>query len=339
MHRILTTLGNISERYPERELTVHRLPRGRSDLLFRALVRQAPAFDATLLFGAAGFRERYVDLLAAGVIARRGRPVVLTECYWEMSSRRIARFVRGQPAVGYDATPRSSGLLARAASAAIDTPRTHYCVLSTEEARAFPDRWRVDPGRVHFTAFGYTLPPALGGDVTAGATVFSGGNSLRDYRALASVAPTLDAPVVIATRLLEPKRERNLRIAVLAQADYDRELRSARLVVVPLRTGTTRSAGQQTYLAAMALGKPVVVTDSPGVRDYVRDRETGLIVPPNDPQRLSEAIRWLLDDANSADVEAMVESARKEVAEQYTLEAYLGRVLDVVDRTIANGGP
>jgi glycosyltransferase involved in cell wall biosynthesis len=170
------------------------------------------------------------------------------------------------------------------------------------------------------------------GEATA---VFAGGNSLRDYRALAAVAPTLDAPVVIATRLLQSSHDGNVRIGQLPQADYDRELRAARVVVVPLRDDTTRSAGQQTFLSAMALGKPVVVTDSPGVRDYVRDGETGLIVPPNDPQRLAEALRWLLDDANRADVEAMTARARRDVAGNYSLAAYLDRVLDVVQTVLS----
>jgi glycosyltransferase involved in cell wall biosynthesis len=51
-------------------------------------------------------------------------------------------------------------------------------------------------------------------------------------------------------------------------------------------------------LEAMAAGVPVVATDVGGVADIVRDGETGLLVPPEDPEALGAAIaRVLADDA------------------------------------------
>jgi len=49
-------------------------------------------------------------------------------------------------------------------------------------------------------------------------------------------------------------------------------------------------------LEAMATGIPVVATDVGGVRDLVRDDDTGLLVPPEDPRALATAlVRVLLD--------------------------------------------
>jgi glycosyltransferase involved in cell wall biosynthesis len=46
---------------------------------------------------------------------------------------------------------------------------------------------------------------------------------------------------------------------------------------------------------AMALGVPVIATDcSPGVRELLRDGAAGLIVPPDDPAALANAIQALL---------------------------------------------
>jgi glycosyltransferase involved in cell wall biosynthesis len=51
-------------------------------------------------------------------------------------------------------------------------------------------------------------------------------------------------------------------------------------------------------LEAMATGIPVVATDVGGVRDVVRDDDTGLLVAPEDPAALAAAIvRVLTDDA------------------------------------------
>jgi glycosyltransferase involved in cell wall biosynthesis len=50
-------------------------------------------------------------------------------------------------------------------------------------------------------------------------------------------------------------------------------------------------------LEAMACGIPVVVSAVGGLRHLVVDHETGLHVPPRDPDRLASALRTLLDDA------------------------------------------
>ena len=50
-----------------------------------------------------------------------------------------------------------------------------------------------------------------------------------------------------------------------------------------------------TVFEAMAAGVPVVATRVVGIQEVVRDRETGLLVPPNDPDALAQALmqaRW-----------------------------------------------
>lgn len=54
-------------------------------------------------------------------------------------------------------------------------------------------------------------------------------------------------------------------------------------------------------LEAMATGIPVVATDVGGVRDLVRDDETGLLVPPEDPDALAAALVRVLRDRTSAE--------------------------------------
>lgn len=51
-------------------------------------------------------------------------------------------------------------------------------------------------------------------------------------------------------------------------------------------------------LEAMAAGLPVVATDVGGVAEAVADGETGILVPPADPDALAAALAWLVADAD-----------------------------------------
>ena len=50
-------------------------------------------------------------------------------------------------------------------------------------------------------------------------------------------------------------------------------------------------------LEAMAAGKAVVTSDLGGPREIVRHGETGLLVPPNDPTLLAQALLSLIEDS------------------------------------------
>lgn len=49
-------------------------------------------------------------------------------------------------------------------------------------------------------------------------------------------------------------------------------------------------------IEAMAFGRPVVGTDIGGTPEQVQDGITGILVPPNDPEKMAGAIQRLLDD-------------------------------------------
>lgn len=65
---------------------------------------------------------------------------------------------------------------------------------------------------------------------------------------------------------------------------------------------------------AMALGLPVLATDcSPGVREYLEDGQSGLLVPPGDSQALAQGIAHLLSDEQFR--LQLVERGRQRVAQ------------------------
>lgn len=70
-------------------------------------------------------------------------------------------------------------------------------------------------------------------------------------------------------------------------------------------------------LEAMAAGRPVIATDVGGVRDVVRDGETGLLVPPKDPGALAAALVELAKAPERAG--ALAARARAEVRERFSV--------------------
>jgi glycosyltransferase involved in cell wall biosynthesis len=76
---------------------------------------------------------------------------------------------------------------------------------------------------------------------------------------------------------------------------YREILARARLVVVTT-TAPRYPSGQTVVLEAMAMAKPLVVTDSPAMRDYVRPDVEGVLVPAEDPTAVGAAVDDLLAD-------------------------------------------
>src|SRR5262249_16693790 len=62
--------------------------------------------------------------------------------------------------------------------------------------------------------------------------------------------------------------------------------RSCHVAVLP----SHREGLPVSLLEAAACGKPLIATDAPGCREIVRDDQTGLLVPIEDPAALAEAI-------------------------------------------------
>jgi glycosyltransferase involved in cell wall biosynthesis len=71
---------------------------------------------------------------------------------------------------------------------------------------------------------------------------------------------------------------------------------SARFHVIPLHDAGF-SSGQTVLLRAQFEGKACIVSDTPGVRDYVKGGETALLVPPGDVESLRAAMARLWSDA------------------------------------------
>jgi glycosyltransferase involved in cell wall biosynthesis len=78
-------------------------------------------------------------------------------------------------------------------------------------------------------------------------------------------------------------------------------------------------------LEAMAQCKPVVGCAVGGIRETVRDAETGLLVPPRSPQLLAQALQRLLEDEGLR--ARMGAAGRRRCEEHFDLELHAANVL------------
>ncbi|MFA5884002.1 MAG: glycosyltransferase family 4 protein [Acidimicrobiia bacterium] len=107
--------------------------------------------------------------------------------------------------------------------------------------------------------------------------------------------------------------------------------RSADVAVVPSRYDNSPF----TSVEAMACGTPVVGTSAGGTAEYVVDGETGVIVPPRDPEALAQAIVRLVNDAPVRS--RMGRAARSRVVETYDYRVISRRMEAEYRAAIENG--
>ncbi|WP_374480962.1 TIGR03088 family PEP-CTERM/XrtA system glycosyltransferase [Zoogloea sp.] len=80
-----------------------------------------------------------------------------------------------------------------------------------------------------------------------------------------------------------------------------------------------------TLLEAMASGLPVVATAVGGNPELVVDHQTGLLVPPQDPERMAQAFDVLFSDSTAA--RAMGQAGRERVLTNFSMDAMMGNYL------------
>jgi glycosyltransferase involved in cell wall biosynthesis len=165
--------------------------------------------------------------------------------------------------------------------------------------------------------------------------IFAGGDSHRDYRTLIEAVRTLPYRVVIAARSREHFRgimvPANVEIVTLGPQDFFLSMAGAALVVVPMQAGLLHAGGQQTWINAMCMGKPVIVVEDRSARDYIVQAFTGWLVRPGDHAALREAIRLVMGDRHLA---TSVGKKAKEAAAQFSPECFFEAVLRVVKECI-----
>ena len=287
-------------------------------LLFRVFY-YGLRYRVLLLFSSRGrLKPEILASALLGFLPRRLRPMVVL--YGEM----------WEPNHGI--RHRLEKMIVRLADRAIH----RYFVFSSFEVENFPELWGVAAEKMRLGLF-YTFNSRLEIEITPTPRqkfIFAGGNSFRDYEPMVETARRMpDYEFVIGSHRLSGRTDlpTNLRAEQLPPDEFQRLIDTAAVVIVPIRQNIHRTAGQLTYLEAMWLKKPVIVSNVPGARDYIEHKESGFIVDNDDVDSYMSAIRWMLDPANEAQVNQMAETAHRAVKERFNFRRYIGELLDVMD--------
>ena len=104
---------------------------------------------------------------------------------------------------------------------------------------------------------------------------------------------------LVAASGLEPRTEMP---GTVSQARVAEEMRRASVVVAPFLRSlmTERHTSPLKAFEAMAAGRPVIASDLPSSREFLRDGENALLVPPGDAGALADAITRVLEDRGLA---------------------------------------
>lgn len=194
-------------------------------------------------------------------------------------------------AAGFVAT--TSGILDSFAAA--HGPRRHSRVIpngtDVPADRAFPGLARETPPRILYAG---QLYPWKGVDVLVRAMASVPGARLVILGGLRGEADERRIAELVDSCGLSERTEMPGTVAPARVAD---ELRRAAVVVVPfLRTAMSeRHTSPLKAFEAMAAGRPLVASDLPASREFLRQEENAVLVPPGEVGLLGAALRRLLE--------------------------------------------
>jgi glycosyltransferase involved in cell wall biosynthesis len=177
---------------------------------------------------------------------------------------------------------------------------------------------RPDPGH------GYIL--AVGDDVS------------RDYATLVAACAEIDRELVLRTsRAVAIPESMAGHVRVITARLSHHELRDlyagAAVVAVPLHP-TDHPGGISTALEAMAMGRPVVTSDTGTTSELIEHGGSGLLVPPGDPAALRDAIGRVL--ADGAFASGLGRGARARVETAYAMSVRHRKLADLLRSFVAS---
>ncbi len=187
---------------------------------------------------------------------------------------------------------------------------------------------------VHYHADTHFFVPEAA--ASGGPILSVGDDEARDFECLMAAQAGLDVPIILKTKRNVAGASSSPNIAVMSQrlsaVDFRALYARSRFVVVPLRPAV-HASGVNTVVEAMAMGKAVIVSDSPGIRDYAAPNETCLMVPCSDASALRAAIDHLVADPTAC--QRLGTNGRQFVEEKLSHTVYARKFAAALRRAVA----
>lgn len=199
-----------------------------------------------------------------------------------------------------------------------------FVVVRRADTATLRRRFGVPAERTVFVPFPVTTPPEAGaGD---DGYFYSAGWAHRDWPTLVAALDTAGVAGLLSVPEKLPAPPAVKVVHQLPPHEGRQWMKRARCVVLAF-VDTDLPSGPLVLLDAMAHGKPVIVSDVGGARDYVRDGVSALVVPPGDVTALAAAVARM--DAEP-ELRARLGSAAAAAVQEFDQFAFWAAVLDTV---------
>jgi glycosyltransferase involved in cell wall biosynthesis len=168
-------------------------------------------------------------------------------------------------------------------------------------------------------------------------TAVAAGRSGRDYPTFAQAArhAQCDAVIICNETASLGGVQAGDGVTILTKCfgmDYLAQLLHADIVTVPLAVADI-SAGQMVFIQAMALGKPLVVTETDTIADYLTHGTNALLVPRGDADAMADALRRLAQD--SALRQSLGDAARSTYETRFSGAAHAAHIVTTVEGALS----
>lgn len=212
------------------------------------------------------------------------------------------------------------------------------------QSDALVDRMRaagdLDPARIHLVPLGIDADfyPERAWPERPGRVFSVGDDRMRDHATLVEamrlvrrdgVEGRLDLATTLPVDLPDDIGQVHARRLGPAVRDFYAASEVVALALEP----NIHGSGMTALLEAMATGRPVVITENPGLTRYVEDGVTGITVPHEDPQAMARAIGELLSDPERA--RAMGAAGRRRLEDNFTSAHQARRLREVLRTALA----
>jgi glycosyltransferase involved in cell wall biosynthesis len=178
-----------------------------------------------------------------------------------------------------------------------------FVVASSMERKLYSDYFGIEAERIDLLL--WSIKPPIDecskqARFGSGPYICAIGSQARDYETLIESMRSLPSIslILVASNDSLPRRPIPPNVTIMSQvplADAMNVLAHSLFMVLPLK-GSAVPCGHVTVVAALHMGKAILATDSSGLHDYLLDGRNSLLVPYNDPKRLSDQIELLFSE-------------------------------------------